>query len=105
MTIHQCTCLLPSVRQLCNKNYQNILVGTGLLGPKLVARKTQNDEMVILTENVEHLLELRVVVVGESAFGRDVDDENDFAAKRLEADVVAVDVDSRQVEKRRLAQN
>ena len=46
--------------------------------------------MVILTENVEHLLELRVVVVGEAAFGRDVDDENDFAAKRLEADVVAV---------------
>ena len=63
------------------------------MSSKLVAGKAQNDEMIILTENVEHLLELRVVVVGEAAFRRDVDNENDFAAKGLKANIVAGDVD------------
>ncbi len=54
--------------------YLNLLVWAGFLSPKLVAGKAQNDEMVILAENVEHLLELGVVIVGKAALRRDVDD-------------------------------
>ncbi len=44
------------------------------------------------------------MIVGEAALRRDVDDQDDFSAKRLETNVVAVDVDCRQVVKRRPAE-
>lgn len=53
--------------------YQNLLVRSRLLSSKLIARERQDGEVIIVAQDVVHLLQLRVVIVREAALRRYVD--------------------------------